>query len=93
MHKRVRRYSSEEFDRRGTQLYEQSVRPLVEQGNHGRIVAIDIESGDYQLADEVLEACEPLIAKNPDAQLYCIRIGHPAVDRFGFHPFHTTEGT
>jgi hypothetical protein len=82
---RAPRYSKEEFDRRGTELYEQKIRPLVQQGNHGRIVAIDIESGDFQVADDETEACLPLIAKNPDAQLVCYRIGHRAVQRFGFH--------
>jgi hypothetical protein len=26
-----------------------------------------------------------MIAKRPDAQLWCVRIGHRAVERFGFH--------
>jgi hypothetical protein len=78
------RYTKEEFARRGTELYEQKIRPLVEQGNHGRVVVIDIETGDYQVADDGLEACRPLIARRPDAQLYCVRIGHRAVERFGF---------
>lgn len=86
---RVRRYSMEELDRRGTELYEQKIRPLVEQGNHGRVVVMDIETGDYQVADDGLEACQPLIARRPDAQLYCVRIGHRAVERFGFRS--TTE--
>jgi hypothetical protein len=83
---RMRRYSMEELDRRGSELYEQKIRPLVQPGNHGRIVAIDIESGEYYVADEVLEACQPLIDRNPDAQLWAARIGHIAVDRFGFYP-------
>ena len=39
------RYSKEEFARRGQALYERRVRPQVEEGNIGRIVAIDIETG------------------------------------------------
>ncbi len=79
------RYSKEEFARRAKELYEQKIRPLVEAGNHGRVVVIDIETGDYQLGDDPLDTCQPLIAKSPDAQLFCIRIGHRAVERFGFH--------
>ncbi len=33
------RYSKEEFARRGDELYESQVRPQVEEGNHGKIVA------------------------------------------------------
>ena len=39
------RYSKEEFARRGQAIYEQRVKPQVEEGNSGRIVAIDIETG------------------------------------------------
>src|SRR4051812_46511465 len=42
------RYSKEEFARRGNAIYEQQVRPQVEEGNRGRIVAIDIETGAFE---------------------------------------------
>ena len=77
------KYSKEEFSRRGTELYEREIRPLVEKGNRGRVVAIDIESHDYEVADDTLEACQQLIARKPDAQPWCVRIGHVAVDRLG----------
>ena len=35
------RYSKEEFAQRGDVLYEAEVRQQVEEGNHGKIVAID----------------------------------------------------
>jgi hypothetical protein len=38
------RYSKEEFAQRGDALYESAVRAQVEAGNHGRIVAIDINA-------------------------------------------------
>ncbi|MFB2937550.1 hypothetical protein ACE1B6_20065 [Aerosakkonemataceae cyanobacterium BLCC-F154] len=34
------RYSKEEFAERGDRIYETQIRPLVEAGNHGKIVAI-----------------------------------------------------
>jgi hypothetical protein len=39
------RYSKEEFARRGNEIYESQVRSQVEEDNHGKIVAIDIETG------------------------------------------------
>ena len=80
---RFPRYTSEDFARRGTDLYEKNIRVLVERENRGRILAIDIETGDYALGDDGIEAAEPLIAKNPNAQIWSLRIGHIAVDRFG----------
>jgi len=80
MVKRRFRYSAEEAGRRGTELYEKKIRPLVEAGNIGRILAIDIESGDYAVADERRDACKPLFDKNPDAEIFFIRIGHVAME-------------
>jgi hypothetical protein len=34
-------YSKEEFARRGDEIYETQVRSQVEEGNYGKIVAID----------------------------------------------------
>jgi hypothetical protein len=45
------RYSKEEFAQRGDALYESEVRSEVEAGNHGKIVAIDIETGAFELAE------------------------------------------
>ena len=50
------RYSKEEFARRGQAIYEQRVRSQVEKGNSGRIVAIDIETGEFEVGDDTLTA-------------------------------------
>ncbi|GEM_PF-899487 len=48
------RYGKEEFARRGDEIYETQVRHQVEEGNHGKIVAIDIETGVFEVdASEV----------------------------------------
>ncbi len=77
------RYSKEEFARRGNDLYESQIRSQVEEGNHGKIVAIDIETGAFEVADDIVTASEHLLAKYPDAQTWFIRIGHRAVYHFG----------
>ncbi len=77
------RYSKEEHARRGTEIYDQQVRPQVEAGNQGRIVAIDVDSGDFQLAEDSLTAASQLLARHPEAQVWCVRIGSAAVHRFG----------
>ncbi|MEM6521494.1 MAG: hypothetical protein AAF892_09720 [Cyanobacteria bacterium P01_D01_bin.71] len=38
------RYNHDEFARRGDEIYQTQIRPQVEAGNHGKIVAIDIET-------------------------------------------------
>ena len=77
------RYSKEEFARRGNEIYESQVRPQVEEGNQGRIVAIDIETGAFELAKDTMTASDRLLERCPDAQIWCVRIGHRGVHRFG----------
>jgi hypothetical protein len=78
------RYSKEEFAQRGDEIYESQVRPKVEAGNHGKIVAIDIETGAFEVGDDSLAAAKQLLKRYPDAQIFGIRIGYRAVHRFGF---------
>jgi hypothetical protein len=76
-------YSQEECARRGTEIYEREIRPLVESSSRGRIVAIDIETGSYSVADDNLSAADNLFQKLPNAQIWFVRVGYPAVHRIG----------
>jgi hypothetical protein len=83
------RYSKEEFALRGDEIYELQIRSQVEEGNRGKIVAIDIETGAFEVADDLLMASKRLSAKVPDAQTWFVRIGHLAVDHFGARSLRT----
>lgn len=80
---RQRRYGKEELAQRGQALYDSSIRQQVETGNEGKIVAIDIETGAFEVAENVLPATNRLFERYPDAQPWVIRIGHRAVYHFG----------
>jgi hypothetical protein len=43
----------------------------------------DIETGAFEVADDIVTASEHLLTTVPDAQTWFIRIGHPAVYHFG----------
>lgn len=77
------RYSKEEFARRGDEIYESQVRPQVEEGNYGKIVGIDIETGDFEVDASEIAACDRLETRHSDAQIWIIRIGERHVRRFG----------
>jgi hypothetical protein len=78
------RYSKEEFARRGKAIYEH-ILPQIKDGNHGKFVAIDIETSAYELGDDLLSACNRLYAHHPDAQPWGERIGFKAAVYFGWH--------
>ncbi len=82
---RQRRYSKEELARRGKELYESQIRQQVETSDFGKIVAIDIETGTFEIADDTLVASDQLLERCPDAQTWFIRIGHRGVHRFGWY--------
>jgi hypothetical protein len=77
------RYSKEEFTQRGDALYESQIRSQVESGNHGKIVAIDLETGAFEVDASEIAACDRLEARYPDAQIWIVRIGSRHVRRFG----------
>ena len=77
------RYSKEEFAQRGDRWYETEIRQKVEAGNHGKIVAIDIETGDFEVDAREIAACNRLEARHPDAQIWIVRVGSRHVRRFG----------
>jgi hypothetical protein len=82
MIQRIPKYSPEEAGRLGEAIYQRSIRAKVEPAEHGRIVAIDIESGEYAVADTALAAAERLRLRVPDAQVWCVRVGFPSLRRF-----------
>ena len=57
------RYSIEEFARRGKEIYESQVRHHVEEGNHGKFVAIDMETGAFEVAKDSLTDSDQLLAR------------------------------
>ena len=80
---RQRRHSKEELAQRGQELYESGIREQVEAGNKGKIVAIDIETGDFEVDETLMGATDRLFERQPDAQPWTLRIGHNAVYHFG----------
>jgi hypothetical protein len=81
------RYSKEEFARRGDAIYESDIRPLVEAGHQGEIVAIDIETGTWEMDADEMTARRRLLNRLPDAQIWVVRVGSPYLRRFGHrHP-------
>lgn len=83
------RYSKEEFARRGDEIYERVLHPALERENEGRFVAIDIETGAYEIDADELGASDRLLARVPDAQIWLRRIGSRYAHRFGFYPLPT----
>jgi len=76
--------SREEVALRGKSLYEQHIRSQVKnERNIGKIVIIDIKSGDYEVDDIGIISAERLHTSHPMARLYGIRIGYNVAETLG----------
>jgi len=80
------RYSKEEFARRGDAIYENELRLLLEKGNEGKFVAIDIETGAYEVDGNELAASDRILARVPNAQIWLRRIGSRYARHLGSCP-------
>jgi hypothetical protein len=69
--------SREEVAQRAKDLYKNVIREKVEvEENIGKMVIIDIETGDYEIDKTGLQASSNLSQKHPHARLFGIRIGY-----------------
>lgn len=77
-------FSGEEIVRRGEEIYEEKLRVVVEtKENIGKIISIDIETGDYEIDADPVVTGKRLLAKNPQAAIYGKRIGYNAAFALG----------
>lgn len=72
-----------EIVRRGKVLYEQQIRAKVEAGNIGKVLVINVDTGEYEMDSDHLTASKRAAARFPGAALYAMRIGAPALGRIG----------
>jgi hypothetical protein len=67
-------------------LYEESIRPLVEREHFGKVVSIDVDSGDYEIereGEDWFESVRRLRARHPNPKPFSLRIGVGPVARIG----------
>ena len=78
-------HDRDDLARRAKDLYERRIREQVEADgdNEGRFVAVDVESGDYEVDDDALGAGSGLRRRRPDASVYLMRVGRPTAFRLG----------
>jgi hypothetical protein len=74
----------DEVVRRGQALYEQKIRAVVDEPeNRGKMLVINIETGEYEMDGDDVAAAKRAKARFGDAALFAMRIGHRAAYRIG----------
>ena len=76
-------YSSQEIASKGQALFEREVLPGLDANAHGKFVALDVETGEYEIDRDELAALKRARGKRPEAPLYLLRVGHATPYRVG----------
>jgi hypothetical protein len=75
------RLSPEELARLGAEILDRRVRPALRPEDDGKFVAIDVNTGDYEIDEDDYAAVTRLRARRPSAEVWLERIGEPAAYR------------
>jgi hypothetical protein len=75
------RLSGEELARRGDDTFTRQVRPALRAEHDGIFVAIDVESGTFEVDEDEHAAVARLHHRVPGAQAWLVRAGYPATHR------------
>ena len=77
------RRPKEETARLGDEIYRRDIRAQVEADHHGKVIAIDVDSGEYAIADTASGAAKHLREQRPDASVWLMRVGYRTLRHFG----------
>ena len=67
---------------KGSEIYNQSVLPTLDiEQMKGKIIAIDVDTGEYTRADTTMNASLKLRQKQPQRRIWLVRVGYPYVRR------------
>ena len=82
----------DETARLGDRIYERDIRPQVEADHHGEYVAIDVDSGNWAISDDLRAAAKRLRTLSPGAiDVWLLRVGYRALHHFGGRPLRSAE--
>jgi len=77
------KYSREEIAQRGETLFTEQIEPRLDEGDHGKYVILDIESGQWEIDASDASATKRILQRLPSAVLYGLRVGFPTAYRLG----------
>ena len=82
----VQELNDEEFARRGNTIFEERVRPHVDvDAEAHKFVAIDVETGKYEVDESEVKATDRLAERCPEAEgrIWLRRVGYEHAHRLG----------
>ena len=70
----------------GRAIYRERILDCLDETDKGKFVAIDVDSGEYEISEDIVTAMLRLRSRKPDAVTWVERVGYPAAFRIGAKP-------
>ena len=67
----------QDTEKKGQEIYEQRILPLLEPTEKGKFVAIDTSTAEYEIDGRDADAIVRLLKRRPDASVCIVRVGYP----------------
>ena len=67
----------------GGAIFDRQVRPALRPEDDGKFVAIDVETGEYEIDDDDYTAVMRLRSRLPAADIWLMRAGYPTTYKMG----------
>ncbi len=80
------RHTLDELRQLGEEILHRVVLPKAAAEQDGQFVAINVDTGEYEIAGEENDAVARHLARDPDSYLWLARIGRPAVYEYPKRP-------
>jgi hypothetical protein len=77
----------DELARLGGDIFDRQVRPTLRPEDDAKFVAIDVETGDYEIDEDDYAAVAGLRSRKPTADVWLMRSGYPTTYRMGVARF------
>ena len=85
-----RKYPKTAFAERGDAIFEKKIRPHLKPEDNGKFLAIDIETGAYEIDADEMKVIKKLRKRVPQAQIFLRKTDSPYLRHFGGQLRRTT---
>ncbi len=79
------RHTLDELAGLGGAIFHRQVRPTLQPDDDGKFVAIDVETGDYEMDEDDYAAVSRLLSRKPAADVWLMRAGYPTTYKMGIN--------
>lgn len=77
------RRTQDELASLGREIFDRQVQPTLRPEDLGKFVAVDVETGDYEMDEDDYAAVMRLRSRKPAAEIWLLCAGYPTTYRIG----------